>query len=67
MSNIYLKMNNVIAGCKHIVKEKAKQAGIGAVGGVVGSAEIVHRWGDDVFLSNEETVWSMSFDEFKKL
>ena len=37
-----------------------------AVGGVVGSAEIVHRWGDDVFLSNEETVWSMSLDEFMK-
>jgi len=37
-----------------------------AVGGVVGEAEIVHRWGDDVFLSNDETVWSMSIDEFKK-
>jgi len=37
-----------------------------AVGGVVGSAEIVHRWGEDVFLSNDETVWSMSLDEFKK-
>ena len=37
-----------------------------AVGGVVGSADIVHRWGEDVFLSNDETVWSMSLDEFKK-
>ena len=37
-----------------------------AVGGVVGSAEIGHRWGDDLFLSNEETVWSMSLDEFMK-
>jgi hypothetical protein len=34
-----------------------------AVGGVVGEAEIVHRW-DGTTL--EETVWSMSLDEFKK-
>ena len=35
-----------------------------AVGGVVGSAEIVHRWGE--FGHDDETVWSMSLDEFKK-
>jgi hypothetical protein len=32
-----------------------------AVGGVVGEAEIVHRWDH-----NDETVWSMSVDEFTK-
>ena len=36
-----------------------------AVGGVVGEAEIVHRW-DVGPLDNNETVWSMSLDEFKK-
>ena len=35
-----------------------------AVGGVVGSAEIVHRWGEHG--QHDETVWSMSLDEFKK-
>ena len=35
-----------------------------SVGGVVGSAEIVHRWGE--FGHDDETVWSMSLDEFKK-
>ena len=35
-----------------------------AVGGVVGSAEIVHRWGE--FGHDDETVWSMSLDEFKQ-
>jgi len=35
------------------------------VGGVVGEAEIVHRW-DVGPLDNNETVWSMSLDEFKK-
>jgi hypothetical protein len=34
------------------------------VGGVVGSAEIVHRWGE--FGHDDETVWIMSMDEFKK-
>ena len=33
-----------------------------AVGGVVGEAEIVYRGGGH----NDETVWSMSLDEFKK-
>ena len=33
-----------------------------AVGGVVGEAEIVYRGGSH----NDETVWSMSLDEFKK-
>ena len=41
-----------------------------AVGGVVGEAEIVHRSeltiGDVPCLQNDETVWSMSIDEFKK-
>ena len=32
-----------------------------AVGGVVGEAEIVHRWGLE-----DETVWSMSMNEFTK-
>ena len=36
-----------------------------AVGGVVGEAEIVHRW-DVGPLDNNETVWSMSLDEFNK-
>ena len=36
-----------------------------SVGGVVGEAEIVHRW-DVGPLDNNETVWSMSLDEFKK-
>ena len=38
-----------------------------AVGGVVGEAEIVHRWFPfgSIFGDNE-TVWSMSIDEFKK-
>ena len=35
-----------------------------AVGGVVGEAEIVHRWGEHG--QHDETVWSMSLDEFKK-
>jgi hypothetical protein len=35
-----------------------------AVGGVVGSAEIVYRWGEHG--QHDETVWSMSLDEFKK-
>ena len=35
-----------------------------SVGGVVGSAEIVHRWGE--FGHDDETVWSMSIDEFTK-
>ena len=33
-------------------------------GGVVGSAEIVHRWGEHG--QHDETVWSMSLDEFTK-
>ena len=41
-----------------------------AVGGVVGEAEIVHRSellvGGVPALQNDETVWSMSLDEFKK-
>ena len=35
-----------------------------AVGGVDGEAEIVHRWGEHG--QHDETVWSMSLDEFKK-
>jgi hypothetical protein len=35
-----------------------------AVGGVVGEAEIVYRWGEHG--QHDETVWSMSLDEFKK-
>ena len=35
-----------------------------AVGGVVGEAVIVHRWGEHG--QHDETVWSMSLDEFKK-
>ena len=35
-----------------------------AVGGVVGEAEIVHRWGEHG--QHDETVWSMSIDEFTK-
>ena len=35
-----------------------------SVGGVVGEAEIVHRWGE--FGHDDETVWSMSLDEFTK-
>jgi hypothetical protein len=38
-----------------------------AVGGVVGEAEIVHRWFPfGSIFGNDETVWSMSIDEFKK-
>ena len=34
------------------------------VGGVVGYAEIVHRWGK--FGCSDGTIWSMSIDEFTK-
>ena len=42
-----------------------------AVGGVVGEAEIVYRWAGKPRLKfpnepKDETVWSMSIDEFKK-
>jgi len=38
-----------------------------AVGGVVGEAEIVHRWNElGEEMHYDETVWSMSIDEFKK-
>ena len=42
-----------------------------AVGGVIGEAEIVYRWDSSSMFSegrifNNETVWSMSIDEFKK-
>ena len=36
-----------------------------AVGGVVGEAEIVHRWAGQNE-PKDETVWSMSMDEFTK-
>jgi len=36
-----------------------------AVGGVVGEAEIVHRWAGQNE-PKDETVWSMSIDEYKK-
>jgi len=37
-----------------------------AVGGVGGEAEIVHRWAGQNE-PKDETVWSMSLDEFKKV
>ena len=38
-----------------------------AVGGVVGEAEIVHRrFAYGSIFGEDETVWSMSLDEFKK-
>ena len=50
----------------NVLLKEANQmlADAAAVGGVVGGAEIVHRWGE--FGHDDETVWSMSMDEFTK-